>query len=616
MTLGYRAILRLSRTENAISVAESQLSAWLRGRKHKGIEVSDWDGPGRYRLGNNAELLVVHAEDGLDGSQRRLYRMDEANPSGAWIVSLYALSAPQARSLQQTLVVEVSTKAADARDAVTKTAPPTLMRQILDTHAAHDGAAPLTGMPQFVRGDRANEVLAAIQDQDRTTSVVVAPVPWTEHEDNWRKIVASLTVDSVGVASTFVTDAKATEILNKALPPSHSVAKGVVRTYAPRVDTEASEDRLRHLMLFPDTLARSLVGKDATRVAAPLSKRHAESTRLRYIERELPKDVRRGIDLLRRAEAEQLRAQAVKQTVSTFHEESRRAAQSTADAPSERPFTRLTQIIRRWVGPSESVSEESVERLGAQLEAKTAEIALLEEQFNQAVDENAALRGAFENSRSQFDELHLAVTIAEDNVRDAERTVTQLRQRLVEHGKPELAFVAPEEDVWKDVPDDMYELLARITPGAKTHPAFEYVVFTGDEDKTLDIERYGQGMRYAHAFWDSIHVLHAYAEGRAQGRIQCGVHGYLQTDHIIGHKCPPDRHASGESDMTLRRWGKERTLPVPKTVDPKGMIVMAAHFRPPWSDQTAPRMHYYDDTANTGKVYIGYIGRHLKNTKS
>ena len=33
------------------------------------------------------------------------------------------------------------------------------------------------------------------------------------------------------------------------------------------------------------------------------------------------------------------------------------------------------------------------------------------------------------------------------------------------------------------------------------------------------------------------------------------------------------------------------------------------------SDLFAPRMHYYDDTANSAQVYVGYFGRHLKNTK-
>lgn len=45
-------------------------------------------------------------------------------------------------------------------------------------------------------------------------------------------------------------------------------------------------------------------------------------------------------------------------------------------------------------------------------------------------------------------------------------------------------------------------------------------------------------------------------------------------------------------------------------------IRMAAHFKPTWTDTFAPRMHYFDDTDGTGKIYVGYIGRHLTNTKS
>lgn len=60
----------------------------------------------------------------------------------------------------------------------------------------------------------------------------------------------------------------------------------------------------------------------------------------------------------------------------------------------------------------------------------------------------------------------------------------------------------------------------------------------------------------------------------------------------------------------------ERTFRVPADVDPRGRIEMWAHFAPTGGGQTAPRMHYYADTRNTHKVYIGYIGPHLTNTKT
>lgn len=614
LLIGYRSILRLGANDSAIQVAESQLSSWFRSKRRNGIETTDWDGPGDYQLGDSAHLSVVHGGEGLDGSNRRLYRFQEENLGGNWIVSVYALDTPNARaSQQQSIVVEVSTEAPDTRSAITKVRTPRLVREILQAHDASDGSAPLTGSPQFIRGDGAEDVLTAILDPTRTASVIVAPVPFAEYEDNWRDIVKNLTVESVGVASTFVTDAAATQILTRELPPSHSVSAGVVRTYSPRVDIDVPDDRRRHLMLFPDTLARSLKG---TRVATPLAKRHAESTRLRFIERELPSDVRRGMDLLRRAEAEQRRTVTVERTFAAVREQLRDAW--TTDHETGKTSDKLSLLLTRWTGigtQAATTDNDAVARLGAELEAKAAEVALLKEQFDQLVRENDAMRTELEATRGQFDELQLLTTIAEDDARKAERTATYLRQQLAAANMHGQLYVPAEDDIWEP-PDGIYELLERITPGAKTHRAFSRVVFTGDEDTAMEIEKRGQGMRYAHAFWDYIRVLYDYAEGHSDGRINCGVHAYLTSDYISGHKCPADRHVPTESSTTLQRWGRERTLPVPPEVDPTGKVLMAAHFRPTWADTFAPRMHYYDDAANTGKMYVGYIGKHLPNTKS
>ncbi|BBE21861.1 hypothetical protein MN0502_07440 [Arthrobacter sp. MN05-02] len=43
---------------------------------------------------------------------------------------------------------------------------------------------------------------------------------------------------------------------------------------------------------------------------------------------------------------------------------------------------------------------------------------------------------------------------------------------------------------------------------------------------------------------------------------------------------------------------------------------MLAHFKPTHPDTIALRMHICDDVHQSGKIYIGYIGRHLTNTRS
>ena len=64
----------------------------------------------------------------------------------------------------------------------------------------------------------------------------------------------------------------------------------------------------------------------------------------------------------------------------------------------------------------------------------------------------------------------------------------------------------------------------------------------------------------------------------------------------------------------MRRFGDERVFPVPTTVSPDGLAVMAAHFKLGRLGRIDPRLHYLDDSAGTGKVYVGYIGEHLTNT--
>ncbi|OBF95115.1 hypothetical protein A5790_01865 [Mycobacterium sp. 852002-51152_SCH6134967] len=279
------------------------------------------------------------------------------------------------------------------------------------------------------------------------------------------------------------------------------------------------------------------------------------------------------------------------------------------------PLARLRQLVSRWLGPDLELSDATFAELDRLLERKTLEASRREEDLSKATEIQERLEASLRESKSKLDDLSLDLAVAEETQRKQDREVTTLRYRLVEYGKPELTYVEPESELWSP-PDDVLSLLDRITPDGDTHLAFDRVKFTGDISKALEVDVREPTPRYAHAFWDYIHVLYDYAEGRAEGRIAVGVHMYLTSDNLSGHKCPPDRHAPRESDTTMNRWGKERIFPVPVDVHPSGEITMGAHFKPTWRDTFAPRMHYYDDTNNTGIVYIGYIGRHLTTKDS
>jgi hypothetical protein len=53
---------------------------------------------------------------------------------------------------------------------------------------------------------------------------------------------------------------------------------------------------------------------------------------------------------------------------------------------------------------------------------------------------------------------------------------------------------------------------------------------------------------------------------------------------------------------------------VPRAVHPDEKVFMQAHLRIGGGNTVAPRLHFYDDGPNTGLVYIGYLGPHLRNT--
>lgn len=631
MALGYRALLRLHAADNAVDLAERQLRDWLRSKergKNSRLEHSDWDGEGVHVLGANAQLEVTHRHGGQDGSRRRLYRLTESNSGGRFRVSVYAADQPSARDHEQTIIVEAERFADDEGDAVHEISPPRVVRDLLDSARVSDGSTVLTGTPTLIGVGDVHQVVDAIADVDRVASVIVAVSPARGADLPWLDVVESLTKESVGVSAVFVVRADAKAELESLLPESHRIAEGRVRTFAPHVDLDEPDDSVRHLWLGPATLARSISGK--SRVARSLQRRHAERGRRRLVELALPSDARRTIDLLRREESRVLRAARVDAKVAESERSSAveieepmpfdtASGRSEVVSAQERGwFQRAAATLRRWVGLSESPTR-AFDALDRFIAERVAEIEAANEQLDEAAEVDANGRQEIERLRQRLDELELELTIAQRDEFTSRREATTLRQRIAK-GRvgPQNTFVEPEHADW-EAPTSVDELVQRITPGEGEHEALRYVEFTGSADLAIAVDGRDRGVgRYAQKFWEYVHVLHDYAQLKSSGEFRGNVHMYLTDDRVVGMKCPPDRHASSESSTVLNtpKWRKERELPVSESVDPSGRVLMGAHFKPTHNDTFAPRMHYFDDVDNSGKVYVGYIGRHLTNTRS
>jgi hypothetical protein len=159
-------------------------------------------------------------------------------------------------------------------------------------------------------------------------------------------------------------------------------------------------------------------------------------------------------------------------------------------------------------------------------------------------------------------------------------------------------------------PGSFAELLERLD-----EHVLSCVAFTGDPKNALELDDFDPLGTWAARAWDMLRVLDGYAAARRRGEFSKGVHAYL------GHTPPgrpgyaPGAHSTQESDSVERspRLRKLRVFPVPRDVRPDGAIFMGAHFKIARKGLLSPRMHYHDDAGHTGKIYVGYIGKHLPN---
>ena len=618
--VGYRTIFRTKPHVDAIEVAERHVRGWL-GDKLGGVSrLDEWDGASSRTFDDRLSITVAEVDDPTAGVARRLYRLVDTNAGGTFVISIYAARSGGAKP--GLLVVQGAQERVPDDAAIDSVGTPRIVRDLIDELQPLDGATPLTSRPQIVRNGDVGSVLDAITDDSRIGSVIVASSPGTEVDSAWSEIVSKLTRNSVGVASVFVVAADAVDDLNRHLPDSHGTPRGRVRTYGTGVQLSDPLDGQAHRFLGPSTLSRAVRGSS---IVGRLPAVHARGPRLRLLERALPADVRRTIELLDRTERRQRIAAHVAAEVPAAQpapsapqggeglpEDKLQAAANETHTPV---LASLKRMFARWLG-RENVTELDVTDLDSFIATNVSDARVAQSYITEVEAENDRLLAQLTELREQLDEVGFDIALSADELRASSRENQLLRARLRELHE----FAAPidaDADQWV-APADVEELIARITPGEEAHSALDYVEFTGDTGAVAELRKRDPYGKYASDLWDYVRVLVDYATLRKTGVFEGSVYMYLEQDDVEGFKCSPQRHAARESDSVLQnsKWRSERELPVPTTVDPTGRTLMQAHFKPTHRDQFAPRMYYFDDINSTGKIYIGYIGRHLSNTKT
>lgn len=125
--------------------------------------------------------------------------------------------------------------------------------------------------------------------------------------------------------------------------------------------------------------------------------------------------------------------------------------------------------------------------------------------------------------------------------------------------------------------------------------------------------------RWAQRTWDSLESLARYAA--AAHRPERRFHGSFYTFCTCSPEAsiPARTVKMGESKAlrTTPRLMELRYFPIDPAVCGKPLALMEAHIAIQLVGNPAPRLYFLDDVRGaTGKIHIGYVGRHLENKKT
>ncbi|MFD8258578.1 hypothetical protein ACFV19_06415 [Streptomyces griseoluteus] len=242
----------------------------------------------------------------------------------------------------------------------------------------------------------------------------------------------------------------------------------------------------------------------------------------------------------------------------------------------------------------------------AQVDAQRQEAEQREEAKNQEIRD-------FRLRIKQADDRDFEQIVENDQLyrdfKDAHRKIRFLQRKLEESGLYALAHKPPPEAV--NQPLTFADILKRMDE-------FKHLQFTGNPKKAKDLDAQCI-VNWVSVAWDALSTLNDYAAASAAG--SAGGDFRHWCDHLpddCENKFPSAKVKMKESETVGNnaKWRRQRTFPVPQSVNADGKLFMQAHLRIGGGNTISPRLYFHDDGSGTGFVYVGYIGEHPDNTQT
>ncbi|MEU6860614.1 hypothetical protein AB0B28_17290 [Glycomyces sp. NPDC046736] len=511
---------------------------------------------------------------------------------------------------------------------------PGFVAAFLATGRATDGAVPVESGPHVVGPEEVQGLTAWLADPERAVPVIVLSTARGDSgliaacADHLASALAGVAV----VARLY--DTRAQDELNAWLGADLSVFGGGLRTYLPGVRPGAESYAMRH-----QPRGGGAIRDHGVKALGVVVEGVIEAS----VHRPLPTDVRQ-------AEPRAARVLAGTLAPGAFHAAAPSPAAIAVPHPPKKPAPKPAAIPEPRPEPAaaeaepeppqvsitEAAADRIAERLADHLDDSVLEAlvdmarggdsettALIRtmsshvEALTRAVDATGLLgRGGrgreIERLQSQYDQLEADYVELQELERKAQDRIRWLEGRLAEHADP--VYGVETADPW-----EAESLMDVVQRARKRLRRLDLPGTLDTEVSRLDVMYPRHRRRWTGKAWDALCALDAYAEARAEGHFSGGFYDWCSRPRPGAAVVSPTMVSMKESDSVTEnpKYHRARVFPVPTEIDPSGKLFMPSHIKLQSVGSPAPRMHFLDDAGGaTGRIWIGYLGDHLPNTRT
>ena len=671
--LGYRSTFEVEldagvglNRDNAVDTLLGEGFTWLRKQK-KVTNVDDLEPRVERHFNDGGRAIYTTGTTPAGTEYARLVYYDRSQPAGQWVTSLLIGLDTSDKRANPRIAIEIEAPEDPNNEGHPRwTARPKLARQYLEGYTCREHGLSMAGSPTYLtEGQGAESLIDGLVDTHRRNLVIVCAEDGTVPAKTWLGVMAKVTEQTTGQASVYVLDTASTDRFNALVSDAHAITPYSPRTFRPPVDIGEPQDGRRHKYLTAETMLGSRPDY-LDRMYGRLCREHANAQPIDRFLRRL--DIITGKELDRAAQAKD--SAVIEAPAPTVV---RRAA--SAELPE-----RDVEVIATEVGDTCNISknqavdaisvEESAVPVSPTVESESAsvlEVRTVEDQ--KSIDELIAeigvlraeldvreavetgLRAALErandairrleaeredevlNSKEAIDDLErkyraelenerLETLLKDEEARKSAEQVRTLSYQL-ERARRILADNRIDASGSRENPEVRYEQELREWEEIEHFGAekFPNLVFTCDWKKMMDLASQDNSDVWLSTTWESLAMLDYYCEYRrtAEGKaFRGGMREYLKNPPATAWTIPADRFRASESEQVQgsKKYSDKRVFDVPPDVDPSGKATMLTHIVIQTKSTISPRLYFLDCTDTTGKIVIGYIGKHLRNTQT